>query len=157
MVNKGFVFVKPHKKESQNVMSGDLGGHFNNVYHYDQFVVGDVHSDTFSRYYENEEAPNQKAQNVLCGFVGSMLTILSIQERRIFQNLEYLVAFTTLYTLGTKKMKKKGTFFFRHGGTKSLFHHYLKIWWSCEGGSEINFLPLQESCWCEYGRKWNIA
>ncbi|GFS40864.1 uncharacterized protein TNIN_259511 [Trichonephila inaurata madagascariensis] len=48
------------------------------------------------------------------------------------------------YSLHTGK--KKGTFFFGQGGTKSLSHHYFEIWWSCEGGSEMNFLPLQETC-----------
>ncbi|PSN30682.1 hypothetical protein C0J52_27105, partial [Blattella germanica] len=39
----------------------------------------------------------------------------------------------------------------------SLSHHYLEIWWSCEGVSEMHLLPLQETCWREYGWKWNIA
>ena len=40
---------------------------------------------------------------------------------------------------------------------ESLSHHCLEIWWSCESGSEKHLLPLQETCWCEYGRKWTIA
>ncbi|GFT73399.1 DUF4817 domain-containing protein [Trichonephila clavipes] len=126
-------------------MSGDLGGHFNNAL----FIITanltyptlweifiQIPSHVIMEMRRPQTTEGTRYQNTFCGLVGTMLTILCSQERRIFQNLEYPVAFrpifTTLYTLSTQKKFKKGTLFFGYGGTKSLSHRYLEIWWSCD-------------------------
>ncbi|GFR21092.1 hypothetical protein TNCT_94241 [Trichonephila clavata] len=58
---KNLSLVKPHKRNSWHVMSRNPGGHFNKasssrpvrLIH----VVGDIHSDTFSRHYGKKEKP----------------------------------------------------------------------------------------------------
>ncbi|GFT73390.1 hypothetical protein TNCV_1081491 [Trichonephila clavipes] len=112
-------------------MSGDLGGHFNNAL----FIITanltyptlweifiQIPSHVIMEMRRPQTTEGTRYQNTFCGLVGTMLTIWCSQERRIFQNLEYPVAFrpifTTLYTLSTQK--------------NSLSHHYLEIWWSCD-------------------------
>ncbi|GFW53530.1 hypothetical protein TNCV_4814361 [Trichonephila clavipes] len=142
-LGNGGAKISVFDKASQEVTGHQVGGYFNNTL--SSGPVRLIHlCDICSfrcLYYGNKEA-----QNVFCSLVGVMLTILCSLERRIFQNLEYLIAskamFTTVYTLGTQK--KRG-FSFSNTMGQSLCRI---ITWRSGGAAKVN----QKLTYCRFKR-----